>query len=49
MAIKKEFANDNQVGFKKRLYSQNDVVWLQNLRILLKDHKMSIFSLKILL
>lgn len=34
---------------QKRLYSQNDVEWLQNLRTLLKDHKMSISSLKILL
>lgn len=36
-------------SIQKRLYSQNDVEWLQNLRILLKDHKMSISSLKILL
>lgn len=34
---------------QKRLYSQNDVEWLQCLRILLKDHKMSISSIKILL
>lgn len=34
---------------QKRLYSQNDVEWLQCLRILLKDHKMSISSVKILL
>lgn len=34
---------------QKRLYSQNDVEWLQGLRILVKDHKMSISSLKFLL
>ena len=34
---------------QKRLYSQYDVEWLQNLRILIKDYKMSISSLKILL
>ncbi len=33
----------------KRLYSQNDVEWLQLLRILVKDYKMSISSIKILL
>ena len=39
--------NTGQV--QKRLYSQNDVEWLQGLRILVKDHKMSISSLKFLL
>ena len=34
---------------QKRLYSQNDVEWLQSLRILVKNHKMSISSLKFLL
>ena len=34
---------------QKRLYSLYDVEWLQCLRILVKDHKMSISSIKILL
>ncbi len=34
---------------QKRLYSQNDVEWLQCIRILVKKHKMSISSIKILL
>ena len=34
---------------QKRLYSQYDVEWLQCLRILVKNHKMSISSIKILL
>lgn len=34
---------------QKRLYSQNDVEWLQSLRILVKDYKMSISSLKFIL
>lgn len=34
---------------QKRLYSQYDVEWLQNLRILIKNYKMSISSLKVLL
>jgi len=34
---------------QKRLYSQNDVEWLHCLRILFKDHKMSVSSVKILL
>ena len=34
---------------QKRLYSIYDVEWLQCLRILVKDHKMSISSIKILL
>ncbi len=34
---------------QKRLYSQFDVEWLQCLRLLLKTHKMSISSVKILL
>ena len=34
---------------QKRLYSQFDVEWLQCLRILVKTHKMSISSIKILL
>lgn len=34
---------------QKRLYSMNDVEWLQCLRILVKNHKMSISSIKILL
>jgi MerR family transcriptional regulator/heat shock protein HspR len=34
---------------QKRLYSQNDVEWLQCLRILVKTHKMSISSIKFLL
>ncbi len=33
----------------KRLYSQYDVEWLQALRILIKNYKMSISSVKILL
>ena len=33
----------------KRLYSQNDVEWLQCLRILIQKHKMSISSIKIIL
>lgn len=34
---------------QKRLYSIYDVEWLESLRILVKEHKMSISSLKILL
>lgn len=34
---------------QKRLYSIYDVEWLESLRILVKDHKMSISSIKILL
>ena len=34
---------------QKRLYSQYDVEWLQCVRILVKKHKMSISSIKILL
>lgn len=34
---------------QKRLYSQYDVEWLQCIRILVKTHKMSISSIKILL
>ena len=34
---------------EKRLYSMYDVEWLESLRILVKDHKMSISSIKILL
>lgn len=34
---------------QKRLYSQYDVEWLQCLRILVKNHKMSISSIKVLL
>lgn len=34
---------------QKRLYSQNDVEWLQGIRTLVKDHKMSMSSLKFLL
>ncbi|MDO5436706.1 MAG: MerR family transcriptional regulator [bacterium] len=34
---------------QKRLYSQYDVEWLQCLRALVKGHKMSISSIKILL
>lgn len=34
---------------QKRLYSQNDVEWLVCLRKLVKDHKMSISSIKTLL
>ncbi len=34
---------------QKRLYSQNDVEWLQCLRILIQKHKMSISSIKIIL
>jgi DNA-binding transcriptional MerR regulator len=34
---------------QKRLYSQNDVEWLQCLRNLVKNHKMSISSIKFLL
>jgi len=34
---------------QKRLYSFYDVEWLQCLRILVKEHKMSIASIKILL
>jgi MerR family transcriptional regulator/heat shock protein HspR len=34
---------------QKRLYSQNDVEWLQCLRTLVKTHKMSISSIKFLL
>jgi len=33
----------------KRLYSQYDVEWLQNIRKLVKNYKMSISSIKILL
>ncbi|MBR1425042.1 MerR family transcriptional regulator [bacterium] len=34
---------------QKRLYSQYDVEWLKCLRTLVKDHKMSISSIKFLL
>lgn len=34
---------------QKRLYSQNDVEWLQFIRILVKKYNMSISSIKVLL
>ena len=34
---------------QKRLYSQNDVEWLASIRHLVKNHKMSISSIKFLL
>ena len=34
---------------QKRLYSQNDVEWLQCLRILIQKHKMNIASIKVIL
>ena len=34
---------------QKRLYTENDLEWLLCLRSLVKDHKMSISSIKILL
>lgn len=36
-------------SIQRRLYSQYDVEWLQCLRVLVKKHKMSISSIKILL
>ncbi len=34
---------------QKRLYSQNDVEWLQSIRTLIKTHNLSVSAIKILL
>ena len=39
----------NTGNVKKRLYSQYDVEWLKGLRILIKNHKMSVVLVKYLL